>query len=112
MRTDSKIIAAKSTKATVVRWPTPCFSAMTPIVKFISMFPTRAMVSTMLNAVPEADAYRLPTNPSITGKPEARPTPMDISPATAMIGGADHMYTGEEAQVAAVLAGWIARSVK
>jgi pimeloyl-ACP methyl ester carboxylesterase len=31
---------------------------------------------------------------------------------TAIIGGADHMYTGEEAQVAAVLAGWISRSVK
>jgi pimeloyl-ACP methyl ester carboxylesterase len=28
---------------------------------------------------------------------------------TAMIGGADHMYTGEEAQVADVIAGWISR---
>lgn len=37
---------------------------------------------------------RLPTHPKVT---------------TAMIGGADHMYTGEESQVAQVIATWIAR---
>ena len=45
-------------------------------------------------AVLKSSVERLPTHPKVT---------------TAMIGGADHMYTGEESQVAQVIATWIAR---
>jgi dienelactone hydrolase len=44
----------------------------------------------------KSSVERLPTHPKVT---------------TAMIGGADHMYTGEETQVAQVIATWIAGAV-
>ena len=76
-------IPADNAKATVVRCSTPKWSATMPIRKLMSILPIKAMVSTILNAVPDTSAKRLPTKPSITGNPAANPAPIIISPATA-----------------------------
>ena len=83
MATPSASIAASNVKATDVRCSTPYLSAIAPMVKFTSMFPTSAMVRTILNAVPDTEAYRLPVSPSMTGNPAANTMPISTSPATA-----------------------------
>ena len=54
-----------------------------PIRPFIAVWPTRAMASATLNAVPDKDGYRLPRMLSITGYVADSPIPTSTMPTAA-----------------------------